>query len=61
MLTVVGLISFALSIGGLYVSLKSPSKEDIADYISNNDPLITLKSSPLNSRKNQQDHDFTIH
>lgn len=29
MLTVVGLVSFALSIGGLYVSLKSPSKEDI--------------------------------
>ena len=31
------------------------------DYISNNDPLITLKSSPLNSRKNRQDHDLTIH
>lgn len=33
----------------------------VYDYISNNDPLITLKSSPLNSRKNQQDHDLTIH
>lgn len=35
MLTIVGLISFALSIGGLYVSLKSPSKEDIASIIKN--------------------------
>lgn len=35
MLTVVGLISFALSIGGLYVSLKSPSKEDIASIMKN--------------------------
>lgn len=32
-----------------------------SEYISNNDPLITLKSSPLNSRKNRQDHDLTIH
>lgn len=31
------------------------------EYISNNDPLITLKSSPLNSRKNRQDHDLKIH
>lgn len=36
-------------------------KIEFGEYISNNDPLITLKSSPLNSRKNRQDHDLKIH
>lgn len=40
MLTIVGLISFAVSVGGLYVSIKSPSKEDIATLIKNDLPSI---------------------
>lgn len=40
MLTIVGLISFAVSVGGLYVSIKSPSKEDIATLIKNDLPNI---------------------
>ncbi|GAM29761.1 MULTISPECIES: hypothetical protein [Acinetobacter calcoaceticus/baumannii complex] len=50
-LTVVGLISSAVSIVGLYVSLKSPSKEDMAIVMKNEIPVIVKEVIEQNVEK----------
>ncbi|MFP5083487.1 hypothetical protein [Acinetobacter pittii] len=50
-LTVVGLISSAVSIVGLYVSLKSPSKEDMAIVMKNEIPVIVKEVIEQNIKK----------